>query len=60
MEGFGKLQPTKPLHCILLHLPFLTSPVCVFFAVLTLFWSVSLSGFNLFILQMCFSMQDGF
>lgn len=36
MEGFGKPQPAKPLHCILLHLPSLTSPLSLSFAVLTL------------------------
>lgn len=36
MEGFGKPQSVKLLHCIPLHLPPLTSPLSLSFAVLTL------------------------
>lgn len=31
LEGFGKPQHAKPLHCILLHLPSLTSPLSLSF-----------------------------
>lgn len=36
MRGFGKNQAVKPLHCILLHLPSLTSHLSLSFAVLIL------------------------